>query len=944
MDDAHPLPQQIEQALARGWIVLTANQRAARTLRHAFDLHQRALGNATWEPPAVLAWDAWLSSLWHRLLLDGRASELLLNPTQEHTLWRATIAADPATSSLRPIDALAQTAADAWSLLHAHGGRNRLSRYPGNADTRTFERWAREFERRCIRSRYLTQAQLPETLCAAFAEGRFTPPASSSLAGILLVGFDRKTPAQTALLEAAKATGVSIEEVAPDDPAAGIALVTASDENQELIACARWLRAYLLEHPGASIAVIHPSIERERPRVDRVFRQVLAPELNDDGAPTGSAPWEFSLGIPLARAPMVVAALDILRWALSPLSLDRITALLLSSHFAAGDADGGTRSAVGDSEHLARAEFDAFVLRGQHLLRPEFSVNDLNTLLAGSQWKGALGGLDVTLRTLRSFLKEAHLLKDRPHADWGATIHDLLNAAGWAPARLDASIEFQTRRKWESALDELATLDFDGRLVSFKTALSALERIATVTLFAPESRRAPIQIMGPLESAGSTFDAIWFLRAGDLSWPQVSKPNPLLPWHLQRELAMPGTDLSLDSAYARGITQRIAASAPTVLFSYAQVASDAHQRSSPALAGLTLEYRDAATIAPAAPALEIVRLVDILDAVPTPPSDSHIFKGGAAILRAQAACGFRAFAERRLFSSSVDSISLGLDPMERGSLVHDVLEKFWSAVQTQAALKSMTTADRDTALNHAIDEALARHKPRGTDQTWPRAYIETERQRLLRLLGPWLDYEGTRAPFIVKSREERLEGVKIGPLRLDIRVDRVDQLVADPEDGPSPEIIFDYKTGRAAPTDWLGPRPDAPQLPLYAVVSGSPQLAAVAFASLRPGKDMGINGYEARAGILPKSTRLKAESLQAQVEDWRDVLTSLANDFHSGLATVSPKRYPQTCGYCEQRLLCRLKLSTLEADALVDEDDQDGPSADSESPAFDSSDAEADFG
>ena len=207
MDDAHPLPQQIEQALARGWIVLTANQRAARTLRHAFDLHQRALGNATWEPPAVLAWDAWLSSLWHRLLLDGRASELLLNPTQEHTLWRATIAADPATSSLRPIDALAQTAADAWSLLHANGGRNRLSRYPGNADTRTFERWAREFERRCIRSRYLTQAQLPETLCAAFAEGRFTPPASSSLAGILLVGFDRKTPAQTALLEAAKATG-----------------------------------------------------------------------------------------------------------------------------------------------------------------------------------------------------------------------------------------------------------------------------------------------------------------------------------------------------------------------------------------------------------------------------------------------------------------------------------------------------------------------------------------------------------------------------------------------------------------------------------------------------------------------------------------------------------------------------------------------------------------
>ncbi len=550
---------------------------------------------------------------------------------------------------------------------------------------------------------------------------------------------------------------------------------------------------------------------------------------------------------------------------------------------------------------------------------------------------------------MRAFQNKGQLSGDRSHADWAAILHDLLEAAGWAPASRDTSIEFQTRRKWESALDELATLDFDGLPVSFKSALSALELIATRSLFAPESRRAPIQIMGPLESAGSTFDAVWFLCAGDLSWPASTKPNPLLPWHLQRELAMPGTRPSLDTAHARGITQRIAASAPIVLFSYAHETSDAHQRISPALTGLSLAERDAATIAPAEPPPQIVRLIDIPDAVPTPPSEDHVVKGGAAILQAQAACGFKAFAERRLFSSSVDSISLGLNPMERGSLVHDVLEKFWAEVRTQAALKNMTTADRDDVLAHSIDDALARHKPQGADQAWPRAYIETERQRLLKLLRQWLDYEATRAPFVVKSREEKLDGVPIGPLRLDIRVDRVDQLVAeaDPEDGAAAEIIFDYKTGHAAPAQWLGPRPDAPQLPLYAVVAGSPQLAAVAFASLRPGKDMEINGYEARPGILPKSTRLKVESLADQLDEWREVLTSLAEDFYNGMATVSPKRYPQTCSYCEQRLLCRLKLSTLEADALADQDAQDepeDPNADTQSPSFDPSGAEADFG
>jgi hypothetical protein len=118
-------------------------------------------------------------------------------------------------------------------------------------------------------------------------------------------------------------------------------------------------------------------------------------------------------------------------------------------------------------------------------------------------------------------------------------------------------------------------------------------------------------------------------------------------------------------------------------------------------------------------------------------------------------------------------------------------------------------------------------------------------------------------------------------------------------------------------------------------------LAAVAFASLRPGKDMGLNGYEATDGILPKATALKTPSLEAQVEEWRLVLTSLAEDFHSGLAAVSPKHYPQTCRYCEQRLLCRLKPSTLEPEVHEDPALAD---TDPDSPAFGLAGPEADFG
>ena len=912
MDLSAALPSEIQQALDRGATVLTANQRAARTLRRAFDLDQRASGLTHWQPPSILAWDTWLASLWHRLLLEGHATELLLNRHQEHTLWRVIID-DSATYSLRPVDALATTAADAWLLLHNFRSRNRLANVPGNSDTRVFARWAAEFERRCTGAQFLPQAQLPERLRAAIAAGHLTLPPT-----LLLVGFDSTTPAQDVLLDAAGASGTQISDLPADPPAPSLTLVKAPGEHDELSTCARWLRTRLTAQPTSRIAVIVPAIEKSRTEIDRVFRHILAPELNDVAAPTNSGPFEFSLGVPLATTPMVATALDLLRWATAPLPLNRVSTLLLSPHFASVDI----------SERLARAEFDAFVLCDQHLLQPQVSIEALYEL-ASARMSASLPILRDHLRALRFFDCHDLATAERTHADWTAVIHDLLEAAGWAvPAHLD-SVEFQTRRKWETALDELATLDFDSARVSFADALAALERIAAETLFAPESRHAPIQIMGPLESAGSTFDAIWFLRANDSAWPASTSPNPLLPWQLQRDLAMPSANPTLDAAHARRITQRIAASAPTILFSYAHESADGPQRPSPALANLTFESCTALEIAPDVTATSRIELVTVEDTDPIPPPPETALRGGASILQAQAACAFRAFAEKRLFSSTPESIDLGLNASERGSLVHKVLELFWSEVQTQDRLRQMLRADRDSLLRLSIDAALTQQN-RTVDPGWPQAYFNAERRRLFRLLGDWLDFELTRPPFAVKTTEEKRDDAIIGPLHLHVRVDRVDTSLLNGE--PAGDIILDYKTGSVAPADWLGDRPDEPQLPLYAVVSQPAEIAAVAFAIVRPGKDQELKGYESRKGVLPKFTKLKTDTLDDQIAKWKGVLENLAENFHAGDANVAPKQYPATCRYCKQRLLCRLDLSTLDANANEDYVDESDPAVDTLEP------------
>ena len=75
---------------------------------------------------------------------------------------------------------------------------------------------------------------------------------------------------------------------------------------------------------------------------------------------------------------------------------------------------------------------------------------------------------------------------------------------------------------------------------------------------------------------------------------------------------------------------------------------------------------------------------------------------------------------------------------------------------------------------------------------------------------------------------------------------------------------------------------------------------------------MGWKGFVAGDGVLLKGDRLKTESFAAQVEEWREVLTKLAEQFAAGEAAVRPKSYPKTCNYCGQRLLCRVVGENLE--------------------------------
>ena len=241
---------------------------------------------------------------------------------------------------------------------------------------------------------------------------------------------------------------------------------------------------------------------------------------------------------------------------------------------------------------------------------------------------------------------------------WAEFTAQLLQIAGWPGARSLTSAEFQALRRWQQAVDECASLGFDGRRIAWSEFLAALDRAVNETLFAPESQDAPILIAGPAESAGLTADAIWFLGASEEAWPAAGATHPFIPIAVQREAGMPHASPKLDWDLANAMTRRVLASAPEVHFSYARQSEGVEARPS----RLVAQIAGLAQPLPAdlkANAFPDPLTITFDDATQLPYPLREV-SGGATVLTTQSQCPFKAFATARLDAKKWDAAEAGL--------------------------------------------------------------------------------------------------------------------------------------------------------------------------------------------------------------------------------------------------------------------------------------------
>ena len=872
-------------ALEAGATLVTPGERLARAARLAHGEAQHAKGARVWERPEALSYTAFLVRLHEKAVDTALAGGInppprLITAAAAQVQWERAIRTTVGGGGLLQPAATAREAVQSWELLNAY--RVPLERLAsGDEDARAFAGWVGHYTAASRVGGWLEDARLVDWLVTQLRHRRLAAPPR-----ILFAGFDALTPQQRELVESLCAGGSAVEVLEPDtgEPT-GARRLTAVDAAAEMRAAAAWARERLERDPTVSIGIVARDLDACRTALIRALDDALCP-----GAAAGEGvarPYDLSLGLPLASYPVVhgaLAALELLgrRCPFSTASL------LLRSPFLAG----------AELEQLARARLE---------LKLRKRVSEHVGLKALTDFAMTTGGVPQLLRLLRSLQEKAAGIPARqlPSA-WGITFADALTRLGWPGERALDSGEYQAVTALRDLIGSLVHLDGALGPIGLGEALSRLRRLAAEDTFQPAGADAPVLVLGLLETAGLAFDHLWIMGLTDDAWPAGPRPAAFLPPRLQREFGLPHSGAALELAFARRLTERLLASAAEVVVSSAATEADTPLRPSPLVAGLPLV--EAPLPADSAYRNQLQREHAVATeayrderAPPLPAGERS--RGGTNVIKSQAACPFQSFAIHRLAAEPMEEPDFGPDALERGGLMHEVLKSVWDELKDHAHLVALDVSGRRALAERCAEQALAARARDLPDVYTPRVR-GLERQRLTERVSAWLEKEALRPPFkVLESEAKHL--LKLGPLSLDTRVDRIDEL----PDGA--RLIIDYKTGDVDVEAWLDARPDDPQLPLYAV--GNPErLAGLIYACLKPGK-MRFAGLADRgdlgAGMMDYGQRRnrpeEAPDWSALLRYWQANLGALAEQHAAGDARVAPKR-DDTCKYCHLSVLCRI--------------------------------------
>jgi ATP-dependent helicase/nuclease subunit B len=864
--------QSTERWIDDGTLLITASPRQAADWKRRF---VAASASDVIASPPVESWQQWLA----KLASDCADIPVSLTNLQELQLWEhiinANVTAGGGSATAR---GLARHASVAYRLLREYRIDTReLAGTSEEADA--LGRWIVAMRRTLKQEKRILAADLTELLLPFIVSAVKNPH-------ILLDGFDRFTPAQQSLLQALQEHGVNLTSAASGNDSAAMTLTACADAESEYRYVGRQIAATLQSDAHSRIAVVTSRQVNDTEMLRRILDEALLSSTETGSWMTSPMQAVAMAGAPLATVPLIRQLLNLLHLAgRSGAPYAELSPLLFSPGIK-GYAE----------ERLARAALDAKLREdNRHYL-------NFRSLTAMEEM-AAMPQLTSVLRSLLDWKTDRRLA-----SEWVKAARTLLQEIGFLQVEAVGrnSSEIRQLNAFHESLSSIVAVDAVNKGMQWSAFLSLLVSVCNDTPLSEPVCYPQVTVL-PLEKVtGLRFDIVFALGFDEEALPLPAQPAPLLPFSLQRRYSLPGS--SAEFAYAESVFlwQQLQQAAPVVHLSFSRSREEHELGPSPFLAGMDIESCNdpLQTLDPVE--------TELFDDTPLVPlSAEERVRGGAAIIRNQSLCPFRAFASHRLNLTPLGDTAPGVTPADKGSLLHRALQYIWEQLRSQQMLLALDDAAASTLIDEAVEHAW--HKAR---VTVPESTQQFERRRMASVLAAWLNLERERPPFSVKHCEKpyRLELPESGGLRfpVNLKADRIDC------DGEGHKILIDYKTGQKQSIGkWIGERMAEPQLPLYAVAEELGEEDAVCFARVRSG-DMGFEGLSGEAIGIKGITVYKGKDEEAEdwptlLTSWRERIDALAAEFVDGCCEVSPQD-AHACDYCGLEAVCRIDEIGIDRD------------------------------
>ena len=877
-------------------IILCPTARLLRAIQADITCAQLQAGHTQWQSAPVHTLSGWLDDIIESEMLAGNIAQphTLLIPFNEQLLWEEAI-----TQSLKKnvfgdlfdVSGLASAAMEANRYVtawHLHVPREHQAE-----ESRQFLQWQRAFTQRCQQLNVLESVRYFDWQLDCLEQGKIRLSEY-----IAFAGFDQTAPQEQRFRDILIRRGVQVSEYLTTSAKPAIAQHASLDNQEaECRAAVAWAQRYLAQNSKIKLAIVAPQLSEVRNQLADLLDDIFYPASLRPNLADTERNYNFSLGTPLIQQPIIQAALNLLRlMSAYQLQQSDISAVLLSPFWSANQM-----------EAEARALLDAKMRSQLPMQLPLAKFIEFAT-------KQHERGLNIA--QLLAHLNAAIAISNNRAmpSQWAQNFDSLLAALSWPGQRNITSLEYQTINAWQKVLQELVKLDVLGKNLSPSEALQRIQQICTESIFQAETTfEANIQIVGIMEALSAPVDAMWVMQMNDHIWPPPARPNPLLPAFIQRAAKVPGADNHVQATYAGKIHRRLLRSASEIVFSSSKTDKESQLRPSPLvnniemLAAMSL----AETLAEQLSLLANVNLVQVDDHIaPTVQAGDHV-SGGTGLLKTQAICPAWAFYQYRLGAKALKTPSNGLDNMDRGSLVHSVLERFWHPNEFRhfADLRDMSVDDFTKAINIAIRRTLQDFAEKSNIAS--KTLLELEHERLYKLINAWLQHEKERNIAFNMIDCEAEKKVMICGIEITLKVDRIQQL----ENG---ELEFiDYKTGQEPKmTSWGENRIAEPQLPIYAAFGGDDsKIASAQFGWVKIADHAFIGVSNESFDVDPDKRKPKFlqefTDWHSLLDHWKASIQAIAQEIKIGEAAVRFDNENELM-YCEVLPLLRLPERQLQ--------------------------------